>query len=273
MKKVFLFMALAAASVNSCDELMSSATESGKSGSDVSATDSIQIATTLREVEDSSGMYSISLQLPVDQKSALAKAVNEYATEMMGGTFEGEYTDTTAMADHYLKGIIDEYHEMYGEVPHFAVDGMKLLDNIKMFKVYETPKVVTYEYTTETFTGGAHGGFYSVGQTFRRSDGRRIGWDILQHQYGVEFQEMLKHGLKEYFDIGSDDELKGMLLSEDKFYTIPLPQCPPLFVKDGVMFVYNQYEIAPYAAGLPTFVIAYDKIRQYLNVTGKRLLE
>jgi hypothetical protein len=53
---------------------------------------------------------------------------------------------------------------------------------------------------------------------------------------------------------------------------MPLPQCPPLFTKDGVRFIYGQYEIAPYAAGMPDFTVPYNKLEKFMKVTAKKLL-
>ena len=47
-------------------------------------------------------------------------------------------------------------------------------------------------------------------------------------------------------------------LLDVQVYNIPLPKNPPYFTQDGLTFVYQQYEIAPYAAGMPTFSIPYD---------------
>ena len=39
-----------------------------------------------------------------------------------------------------------------------------------------TSKLITYETGYYVYSGGAHGGFFSHGQTFRCSDGCRMGW-------------------------------------------------------------------------------------------------
>ena len=273
MRKTFLFIALIAASVNSCDDLLGSlSSEADATLSGMSPKDSIVTQDVMRHVVDSTGEYTIDLQLPVIQTGITESEILEYASEMLGGTYEGLYTDTAAMASHYIGEVTSEYQEMAKEIPNLKEICMSLLCNNKLQKDYESSKFVTYVYTSETYSGGVHGGYTIQGQTFRKNDGRRIGWDILKNTYEQEFQELLKHGLKEYFEVGSDDELKSMLLNESDFYSIPLPQCGPMFVKEGISFVYNQYEIAPYAAGLPSFVVPYDKIKPYLNATGKKLI-
>ena len=273
MKKVFLFMALAAASVNSCDDLLSGAGSEGTTTTEQSVkSDTLRTSIIERTVNDSTGQYSITLQMPTDKKDKLAVIITEYMSEMLGGTYEGDYADTTALMNHYIDATLEEFHGEYAEVPNWAEEGMQLSNNMAAKKEFESSKLITYVFTNESFHGGAHGGYTVMGQTFRKSDGRRIGWDVLNKTYSEEFQELLKHGLKEYFEVGSDDELKSMLLNESDYYSIPLPQCGPMFVKKGISFVYNQYEITPYAAGLPSFVVPYDKIKPFLNATGKKLI-
>ena len=108
--------------------------------------------------------------------------------------------------------------------------------------------------------------------TFRKSDGRRIGWDVFTETSGEKFQQILKEGLVEYFGVGSEAEFADHLMNEAGIHYIPLPQCPPLFTAEGVSFVYNQYEIAAYAAGLPSFTVGYDKLQPFMMTAGKRLV-
>ena len=65
--------------------------------------------------------------------------------------------------------------------------------------------------------GGAHGMGNMSGMTFRKSDGRRFGSEILkQSVYGdTSFNTILKEGMKDYFQEFdgkrmSDDELQSM---------------------------------------------------------------
>ncbi|MBQ7452041.1 MAG: DUF3298 domain-containing protein [Prevotella sp.] len=39
------------------------------------------------------------------------------------------------------------------------------------------------------------------------------------------------------------------------------------------MVIYQQYEIAAYVAGMPSFTIPYKDARKMLNNTGKKLIE
>ena len=165
---------------------------------------------------------------------------------------------------------VKEFKGMYNDMKQ---DGMpevpELASSIKITKDYETDKVVTFHYNSYENGGGAHGGAVGSGMTFRKSDGRRIDWDLFTT---VKMQSIIRDGLKEYFEVKTDDELAGCLTLNDSFI-LPMPVTPPLFGKDGIIVTYQQYEIASYAAGMPSFVIPYKKAKEMMNNTGKKLIE
>ncbi len=118
----------------------------------------------------------------------------------------------------------------------------------------------------------------SANTTFRKSDGRRFGNEMLIRTGTEEFRTLIKDGLKQYFaenegkDI-SDEELKEQLITDYSVDFLPLPQFPPYLTEKGVGFTYQPYEIAPYAAGMPSFTIPYEKIKPYMTVTAVKLIE
>jgi len=53
---------------------------------------------------------------------------------------------------------------------------------------------------------------------------------------------------------------------------IPFPAFSPYPSKDGLVFVYQQYEIASYAAGMPAFTLPYEVVEPYLTEEAKAIL-
>ena len=45
------------------------------------------------------------------------------------------------------------------------------------------------------------------------------------------------------------------------------------FGEDGISVIFSEYEIAPYASGMPEFSVPYEKIARFLNERGRRLLD
>lgn len=122
---------------------------------------------------------------------------------------------------------------------------------------FENSDYVTFSCTDYKYLGGAHGMTYVYYQTFRKSDGKRMDWSLLE---GVDEDTMvkaIKDGLKEYFEAEDDEELLGDLLieSEDYYNNFPLPVTAPYLMPTGVEVIYQLYEIAPYVAGTPSATV------------------
>jgi hypothetical protein len=179
---------------------------------------------------------------PIKGNEALLQSAREWISEQFGGTYKGSYLQGDSLLLYYGKAAMDTLN------------------------AYETNKFVTYEATSYSYLGGAHGGATLEGVTFRKSDGRKFGWEMFTRESRFTIlQGLIKDGLKQYFKVKTDEELKANFLNPDNIYMIPLPQALPYFTKEGVKFVYAQYEIASYAAGMPSFTVPYDKIKPLLT--------
>lgn len=239
---------------------------------------------TYKQVEqskkDKSGEYKIIVDFPTSGNPILMNAIREYISESLGisyagelennmqGSYDGDLSNGQKMIDYYFDLKYKEFKKahdlmaenMTGDVPTFASE-------TEIHFLYETDKFVTYEMKKYEDMGGAHGGTFISGMTFRKSDGRRVEWDL----FTKSMQDVIKKGLKKYFEINTDEELENSLSLENT-YMLPLPATPPVFTKEGVLFTYQQYEIAAYAAGLPSFIVPYDEAKSLMNTTGKNLL-
>ena len=140
--------------------------------------------------------------------------------------------------------------------------------------MFETEKFITYTSEIYEYSGGAHGGESLSGGVFRKSDGRKFGWDMFTANGKEKLRGMIKNRLKKnFFKVNSDVEFYAMLLEEKARYTFPLPETDPVCRPNGVEFIYQQYEIAPYAAVIPTCTLPYDSLENLFTVTMKPLIE
>ena len=239
---------------------------------------------TYKQVEqskkDKSGEYKIIVDFPTSGNPILVNAIREYISESLGisyagelennmqGSYDGDLSNGQKMIDYYFDLKYKEFKKahdlmaenMTGDVPTFASE-------TEIHFLYETDKFVTYEMKKYEDMGGAHGGTFISGMTFRKSDGRRVDWEL----FTKSMQDVIKKGLKKYFEVHTDEEMEKFLSLENT-YLLPLPATPPVFTKEGVLFTYQQYEIAAYAAGLPSFIVPYDEAKSLMNTTGKNLL-
>ena len=281
--------ALAALTLTSCNKKQVATTSSADADSttvvaptEKAQTDKLTTKKIAKSLKNDAGEFDLTIDFPEGGNATLVNAIREYISESLGstygggedeslqGSYSGDLADGEKMATYYFDLKVKEFTGMYNDMKQ---DGMpevpELASNIKITKDYETDKVVTFFYNSYENGGGAHGGAVGSGMTFRKSDGRRIDWDLFTT---VKMQSIIRNGLKEYFEVKTDDELAGCLTLNDSFI-LPMPVTPPLFGKDGIIVTYQQYEIASYAAGMPSFVIPYKKAKDMMNNTGKKLIE
>lgn len=221
---------------------------------------------------NSQDSVNVSIDVPTYADSKVNAAIMEQLSEQLGGTYEGDYADCDSFVRFCAQKYMKELADLRAEFEDFD-PGMPFERSLTVKKSYETDLLVTYDVQTYEFSGGAHGGASSYGITFRKSDGRQMGQNTLltPNPEAFEWNEMLKSGLMEYFEAKNESDLEACLQGVET-YNIPMPACGVSFGPDGMNFVYQQYEIACYAAGMPSFTIPYDKLKPCLNVTGRRLL-
>ena len=235
-----------------------------------------------KNIKNATGEYKLIIDFPESDNEILANAIREYISESLGstygggeeeskmGSYSGDLADGEQMAKYYFDLKVTEFTKMYNSMKNEGMpDVPQLASEIQITRGYETPKLVTFNFSSYEYAGGAHGGSVGSGMTFRKTDGRRIGWELFST---VKMQSILRNGLKEYFEVKTDEELENCL-SLESIYNIPLPVTPPLFTEKGIVVIYQQYEIAAYAAGMPSFTIPYKDARKMLNNTGKKLIE
>jgi len=204
----------------------------------------------------------------------LLRGIREWMNEQLGGIYTGDLNTGDSVVAYYGKMEIDSLKSQLEVLGDSEYDTG--LDNDRTLRlVYETNRFVTYGDTSYIYSGGAHGSQTIIGATFRKDDGRKFGWDMLINTNEQGFHDLLREGLKRFFKVVTDQELKDNLMLENEFaFTyFPLPQTPPYIGEDGMHFIYQQYEIACYAAGHPEAVIPFSELTPYLTVTVSDLLK
>lgn len=126
-----------------------------------------------------------------------------------------------------------------------------------------------------TYMGGAHGGVSGAGyMTFLKSDGN-LFLDFIIGDNAEPMQDLLRKGIAEYLsECGENvepDQVGEYLLLFNEDGIIPLPKYAPCPGAEGLTFLYQQYEIAPYAMGMPSFTISYQDLEPFMTEEAKAL--
>lgn len=211
--------------------------------------------------EDGSIYYKADIDVPVAGPDSLLSCIREWINEELGGSYTGELNCDTAMLSSYAayffeNGIDDEQ--------------AGLGTQLSIRKTYETDTYVSYLMQGQTYTGSVHGMPFTKGMTFSKTDGSRLDWDVFTDTQPLK--TILLHAIREqYFEGNDSDFVQAIDIMVKDTTDFPLPETDPWFTADSIQFVYQPYEIAPYAAGLPTCRIALKALLPYLSPKVKGL--
>ena len=214
--------------------------------------------------------YESDVDYPVKGSPALVENVRHWINEVLangsfaedsGPLFKGDLNNGKAMLEFHGKNFLKTISaEDYADVD----DECEEDEGINF--IYEDDKYITYLCNGYWYAGGPHGSTTIHGATFRKDTGKMLTWDDFRE--GVALRSAIVDQLKKYFQVKSDDELIDNLLLMDESATIsdiPYPAFEPWIDKEGLNMIYQQYEIACYAAGMPTVVIPTDKMQQFIK--------
>ncbi len=112
--------------------------------------------------------------------------------------------------------------------------------------------------TREFFEGGAHSIKQKLAANFERATGKPVGLDdVFVPGYRKRLEDRLLGLLMQKAGAANVQELrdKGYLYSSDMYASANF-----LLGSDGITFIYNPYEIAPYELGMTELTIDYEDI-------------
>jgi len=223
----------------------------------------------------------------------LLSHVTSYEEERFFPPYDGDWSDITGMLEYYRDSSFaqiarmsqedayereeyimqdtdfseEEKAEILSEMPEWCYE-------FSLTKADETERYVVFQSFDYVYLGGAHGGVTGRGcLTYSKKDGSRVDGFVDPSDAG-DLQPLLIAGLLDYYkECGYEtdwDSLKDGLFIEDGF--VPLPAWSPYPTAEGLGFIYQQYEIASYADGMPSFVVPYDDVKPFLTPEARQLL-
>ncbi len=226
---------------------------------------------------DSDGIYADIRSSIIEKLIGQMASLGSYEEPHVIRPYDGNPDDILALLSHYgshefnfLEELAiddDEERSKYSDF-HPAWDC-----SFSVSLISESRSYVVFDSRSYLYMGGAHGGVTGAGQlTYSKTDGRLVE-SFLLPDCVEPLQPALKEGLLSYFaDDGyetADDMMEFLFLGEDSIIT--LPAWAPYPTSEGLVFTYQQYEIAPYAAGMPSFTVPYAKLKKYMTDEARRL--
>lgn len=119
---------------------------------------------------------------------------------------------------------------------------------------HQNDRILTLATNHYYFTGGAHGNYYTVLQSFDLKEAKEIHFTDL---FRPDAKDQLTEVLSQWSEFKSED----IYPTENVGFTA-----------EGLLFNYPPYEIGSYADGEIEIVLPYDVARDYLSDNARRLL-
>lgn len=185
--------------------------------------------------------------------------------------FKGAKEDGKALVDFYGNMNNVYLKAQYAELKEFGIAGLSY--DLSIRKTYETDSYLMYETSCYVFLGGAHGSAVCRPVNIVKATGKVLAATVDTLKQKV-LQPILRRGVKEYISKAEnrkikDSDLQNMLFVEHGI--IPLPATVPVLTPKGLRFVYQQYEIGPYALGMVEFTVPYTDVKSCLTQEAAEL--
>jgi Protein of unknown function (DUF3298)/Deacetylase PdaC len=173
---------------------------------------------------------------------------------------EGEYNSL----DTLIQSFFDEFNEVIKENPEFGQNWeIERLIEVKN----QTDKILSVEYSDYSFLGGAHPNTFVSFSNYILTNGEEISLDDCfvkgyETQLNSVAEKIFRQDKK--LSMNSDLSSAGYWFDEDKFEL----NDNFAILKEGMLFYFNSYDIAPYAAGPTEINIPYSEIAQLILPDG-----
>lgn len=220
---------------------------------------------------DSRHGLNISVDYPVGGNDALRDSLRTYLNGRMADVFRQfclgsvsanvpEYagqTDGKSFVKYYCCAIADSM-DAINTALQLIFNRCWLQTSLR--RTYEDDRVVGYEASGYAYMGGAHGLQFCEGATFDKSTGRRL--TLVGSSNAL--LRLVTTRLRRNMDLE-----EGLHFAEEP---VPMPKAAPYLTGEGkIKFVYQPYEIGPYAMGMPSCEFYPWELEKWLTDDGKML--
>lgn len=245
---------------------------------------------------------SLSLELPNGNDDASLQIRDSLIAEFIRMSESNDMEETTIQPMETMPEDPQLLVDYYGKAAFFRLHQLALNDDeqrkaylaengtddpfgtqqwettLTISKTTETARFVVYNAEAYVYYGGAHGGITGTGAiTFDHNTGHKIA-RFLRPDAVEALQPMIRQGLLSYYiscgeESISEADLDQRLQIEGTLIPLPIRAAVPNATGDSLTLVYNQYEIACYADGMPTISLAVKDLVPYLTDEAKALLK
>lgn len=214
-------------------------------------------------------------------KGKLKKIQDIFLANTLGESYAG--LPPTQAGQLYVQKYIEDYQEeMQGYIDELKKKGepfdpeneewMNYTLSLSTNTLFDSHSIWSYGCQTYTYTGGAHGMSGTVYQSIDTETVHAILLsDIFAEKETALLTALLKRELMKKEGVGTEEGL-----TEKGFWPENLSPTENFYVdQKGITWLYNPYEIAPYALGTIRITLSYDQTAPYIlpDCPVRRLFE
>ena len=196
------------------------------------------------------GVQYVSLN---DNQPIAHQAINTHIEKVL----QGNAPTIEASLDSFMA----EAKAFFIEFPDVPVGyGLEIEQTVLL----NTPEILTVEEFSYSFTGGAHGNYGTSYYNFDASTGQLLTLkDILTEGYESPLKTIAEPIFKKtYLEEGMTKYSEAGFYFENDQFTMTYNFA---ITKEGLKFMYNPYEVAPYALGQQEILISYTNLKDLIK--------
>lgn len=190
-----------------------------------------------------------------DIANKINKTISDHIVSQMN---LNEDDPSTVSIDNAITTFNTEFKNFKNDFPDTAQKWEAFVDGEV---TYRSPEIISIAINTYLDTGGAHGNTNVVFFNFNAQTGELFKTkDLIKNIEALS--DVIKEKLKDEIKANSDNESM-----EDEFFgkEFQLPESLG-YSDEGIIILYNPYEIASYAQGIIEFTIPFEDVSSFLNV-------
>ena len=194
----------------------------------------------------------VEVNIPlVNENNDIGKSINSAIKDYVIDALQiGESDIVSNSVEETIESFNQEYSNFANEFPDSAQEWEAQIDGEVIFK---TQDIISVSLTSYTSTGGAHGNLNISFLNFDATTG-----ELIENSKLFTDIDVFKTIAENHFNTNLEDE--DVSLDEGTFQ---LPKNIG-YSEDGIILLYNTYEIAPYSTGIIEFVIPFEEVNSLL---------
>lgn len=213
--------------------------------------------------------FNLRMEVPyVEDNSSLSLSLQRFlsAIPRQGAFVEDSDGTVAGMADNYLRTYIMQYLQegkdaidSYGEDMQAAATWMSYEEQAEGTVYFHEGSFLSYQFKVYSYMGGAHGNTVTANRVFDMSSQNTVTLSTL---FTEESLSVVADNLRQALAIQNDCQTVDELIQSGIFFSAGEIEPNDNFLLDnkGLTWIYDPYEIAPYAYGPVTVSLSWNQL-------------